>query len=188
MAGAAAALIAFLASAAFDWVWQVPVLPVSFLLLAAAVLAPSLRQHPGRMGKPAVGVVRAGAVALALACLVAIAVPLATANDVRASQSAASSGNRPLALQDAREAARVEPGAASPQIQLALVEELRGDLPAALSAIKRATHDEPQNWATWLILARLQAEDGKPKASLAAFRRARSLNPRSLVFAHASRS
>jgi hypothetical protein len=40
-AGVAAVMLAFLTSAAFDWVWQVPVLPVAFLLLAAAVLVPA---------------------------------------------------------------------------------------------------------------------------------------------------
>ena len=42
-AGAAAALLAFAVSAAVDWVWQISVLPVAFLLLGTAVVAPALR-------------------------------------------------------------------------------------------------------------------------------------------------
>jgi tetratricopeptide (TPR) repeat protein len=179
-----AALLAFMVSAAIDWVWQVPVLPVAFLVLAAAVLAPRVSGRAA--ARPAARLAIRGTMAVvAVTCLVAIAVPLATATAVGASQRAAASGNATLALTDAEQAVRVDPSSASAQIQLALVEELRHDLPAALSAARHAVSDEPQGWTGWLILARLDAEAGKPKASLAAFARARSLNPRSPVFANA---
>ncbi len=184
-AAATAALLAFMVSAAFDWIWQIPVLPVAFMVLAAAVLAPSLRSGRQPMSARARVLGRAGAVLAALACLAAIAVPLATTSAVRASQAAARSGNLPVATRDAEQAARIEPGAASVQIQLALVEELHGNLPAALAAARHATHDEPANWTTWLVRSRLEADTGHPSASLAAFRRARALNPLSPLFAHA---
>ncbi len=187
-AGVAAALTAFVVSAAFDWIWQVPALPATFLLLGAAVVAPTLDSRARRPGRLAVGALRAGAVVLALACLVAIGVPLATANAVQASQAAASRGDAALALRDAQQAARLEPGAASPQVQLALVEELRGNLPAALLAAERATRNEPANWSAWLILSRVEAEESKPGPSLAAFLRARSLNPTSPLFADEPRT
>jgi hypothetical protein len=60
---------------------------------------------------------RPGAVALALACLVAIAIPLATSNAVTASRNAAAHGDSLLALRDAQQAADIESGAASPQVQ-----------------------------------------------------------------------
>jgi hypothetical protein len=183
MAGAAAALIAFAVSAAFDWIWQVPVLPVAFLLLASAVLAPALRERAKGPRPGALALQRIGGSVVALACLVAIAVPLATASAVEASQTAASHGNLVRALRDAQQAARVEPGAASPQIQIALVQELRGHIRDALAAARRAVRDEPANWSNWLILARLEAENRAPAASLAAFRHARSLNPNSALFA-----
>lgn len=183
-AGVAAGLIAFLVSAASDWIWQVPALPVAFLLLAAAVLAPGSKaaavgaadRWKGRIA------IRVGAVALAAGCLVAIAVPLAATSAVRQSQAAASSGNAALALADARTAVRVEPDAASAQLQLALALELQGDVRAALLAAQRATSDEPANWSTWLVVSRLDAEAGHPAASLVAYRHARSLNPRSPLF------
>lgn len=193
-AGAAAALLAFLFSAVVDWTWQLPVLPAAFLLLAGAVLAPApraalVRAHATRPpgGRPSPGrgrwALRLGLVVLALACLVAIAVPLGTASAVRQSQAAANAGNLTLALRDARSAVRVEPGAASAQLQLALVLELRHDLPGALTAARRGTQDEPQGWSAWLVLARLQAESGHVPAAIGAYRRARSLNPRSPLFA-----
>lgn len=187
-AGAAAALLTFMVSAAFDWIWQVPALPAAFLLLAAAVLAPSLRRTPRPAPKATMLAVRAGAVVVALACLVAIGVPLASSNAVQASRTAASRGDPVAALRDAHEAATIEPSAASAQLQLALVEELQGAVPSAISAAQRATRDEPQNWDAWLILSRLEAEGGHPPASVLAYQRARSLNPRSPLFPHAQRS
>lgn len=187
-AAAAAALVSFALSAAFDWVWQVPALPVAFLLLAGSVLAPSPSGAGARPRRPMLGIERAIGMLVAVACLAAVAVPLATATAVSASRSAVTHRDSGLALRDAEQAAEIEPGAASPQIQLALVYELRGDLPAALSAAQRAIANEPANWSSWLILSRLQAEAGHPAASLAAFGRARSLNPNSPLFAHDRRA
>ena len=179
-AAASAALIAFCVSAAFDWIWQVPALPAAFLVLASAVLAPRVQVTAGARRAPLT--LRLGAVALAAAALIAIAIPLATTNAVRDSQSASTTGNQSLALSDAFAAARVEPGAASPQIQAALVQELRGDPQAGVVSARRAVADEPANWSTWLILARLEAETAQPKAALKDFLRARSLNPQSALF------
>jgi hypothetical protein len=196
-AGAAAALLAFAISAIADWTWQLPVLPVTFLLLGAAVLAPSSRSHrirgarrnndpsegdrePGGLGSRKL--IRAGMILAAVACLMAIGIPLATTNAVRSSQAAASADEPSLALSDARLATQIEPGAASPHLQEALILEVERDLPAAIVAARQAIRDEPQNWSEWLVLSRLEAESGHPAASLSAFRRARSLNPHSPVF------
>lgn len=180
-AGVIGALIAFLVAASSDWIWQVPALPAAFLLLAAAVLAPG---STGRRGlvRGASRSVRLGAAALAVASLVAIAVPLATVSKVRASQAAVVSGDPARALADARAAARLDPDAASAEVQLALVLELQRDIPGALAAAHRAASDEPTNWGTWLIVSRLEAEAGRPAASLAAYQRSRALNPRSPLF------
>lgn len=181
-AAVAAACIAFSVSAAFDWIWQVPVLPVALLLLAASVLAPT-RKTPSTSARSAgAPVLRLGLIAVALACLAAIAVPLATTNAVRQSQAAATAGNTSVALTDARAAARIEPGAASPQLQSALVLELQGNFSDAAAAARKATVDEPDSWSTWLVYSRLEAEAGHARASVAAYRRARSLNPRSPLF------
>jgi hypothetical protein len=194
-AGVAAALLAFMVSAIFDWVWQLPVLPAAFLLLAAAVLAPASKRVLVRVraseerGRTANGrrslqhiLVRVGLAAGALGCLAAIGIPLATASAVRQSQAAVDAGKTSFALMDVRTAARLEPGAASPQLQLALVLELQHQYPAALAAAQRAVANEPQNWSEWLVLSRLQAETGHVNASIASYRRARSLNPRSSLF------
>lgn len=182
-AGAAAALLAFMVSCAFDWDWQVPVLPVVFMLIAAAVLGPARRgsRPPGVLtGR----ILRVLTVVAAVGCLTVLAIPLATTNAVRASQAAVSRGDLGRALRDAEQAAKVEPGAASPQIQVALVQELRGQIPAAIKAAERAASNEPDNWNSWLILSRLEAEANRPHASLVDYKRARSLNPLSPLFAN----
>jgi O-antigen ligase len=184
-AAVAAALVAFAISAGVDWVWQVPVLPAAFLLLGAAVLAPVARERIEgasiRRGLP--WMARAGAVVIALACLVAITVPLAATTAVRRSQAASANGNTALALADARDALRIEPGAESAQLQVALVLEERHDFAGALTAVRRATADESTDWSAWLVRSRIEAEAGHQQASVQAYLRARSLNPRSPLFA-----
>ncbi|MGO9788072.1 MAG: O-antigen ligase family protein [Solirubrobacteraceae bacterium] len=185
-AGVTAALVAFLVYAAFDWIWQMPVLPAVFLLLAAAVLAPRAiaasksTSRTRRVG--ALTLARVGAIALGAGSLIAIAFPLATSSALVQSQAAASAGNTGAALTDAREAVRLEPGSAAAQLQVALVLELGGDYPAAIAAAHRAVGDEPQNWSNWLTLSRLEAEAGHAGASVRAYRQARSLNPQSPLF------
>ena len=177
LAAVAAAMVAFLVSAGTDWIWQVPALPAAVLLLIAAVLAP--RRDSTFAGTAAVRVAAASGAVLAL---IAIAVPLSTANAVQQSQVAASRGDPAAALADARTAARIEPDAASPQIQLALVLELQRDYRAAVVAARRATTDEPDDWSAWLVRSRLEAESGHARAAVSAYVRARSLNPRSPLF------
>jgi O-antigen ligase len=191
-AAVAAATCAFLTSAAFDWVWQVPVLPVAWLLLVAAALVPGSALHPaGR--RPAKSAARApergGAwtvraiVALgAVGCLVAIGVPLATTSEVRASQAAASAHDDAAALADAQTALRIEPGAVSAALQAALVLEQQRRFAAAVDDARAATRDEPANWQAWLLRSRMEAESGHPTLAVAAFERARTLNPQSPIF------
>jgi hypothetical protein len=181
-AGVAAASVAFAVSAAFDWIWQVPVVPVAMLLLAACVLAP-LKPAPIAAGQRGTArAFRAVMVVAGLASLLAIGVSMATTQAVRQSQAAASAGNTSAALADAQRAVRLEPGAESPRLQEALVLELRGDLPDAVTAVRQATANESTNWQPWLVLSRLDAETGHPLEALAAYRQARALNPRSPVF------
>jgi hypothetical protein len=69
-AAMAAACVAFSVAAAFDWIWQVPVLPVAFLLLAASLLTPTKRASSSPPRRVAAVAVRAGIVVVAIACIV----------------------------------------------------------------------------------------------------------------------
>jgi O-antigen ligase len=189
LAGAVAACAAFAVAAAVDWVWQLPVLPVAFLLLGAAILAGRERGDadgsPGSATAPAglrpVG--RAAIAGVSLAALVVIALPLVAASALQTSQADARSNQLSSALRDAQNAHDLQPYAATPSLQEALLYELQGDFPNALGAARAATAAESTNWRTWLVLSRIEAESGHGGASLDAYKRARTLNPRSPLFA-----
>jgi len=172
LAGATAACAAFAVAAGVDWLWQVTVLPVCFLLLAAALLAPrgaDQARTPRRRGRVAL-------VGLSVIALVALGVPLAGATQLRSSQHAAAVNQLDPALEQASTSRRVQPFASSPLLQRALVLELWGDLAGAASAAQVAERKEPTNWRAPFVLARIEAERGDVSAGLAALRRARALN------------
>jgi O-antigen ligase len=173
LAAAAAACVAFIVASLTDWVWQVPLLPVCFLMVVALALGserPERRRRVGMMPRLAI-------VAGVLACLVVIAVPLETTLAIRGSQAAAGRGALRSALGYARTAERVEPYGASPWLQEALVLERGGDLGDAQRAALHAQSNEPSNWRIPVILARIDAELGETAAAVRASRRALLLNP-----------
>jgi hypothetical protein len=182
LAAALAGCVAFCVTATFDWMWQLPVLPVALLLLAASLLGAGRRhsEPAQRSGLPIAA--RVAVAAAALAAIVAIAIPLASTSLVRSSEAEAREGDLSAALEDARTAQNVQPGAASPRLQQALVLEAQGDFPAAVEAARAATEKEPTNWRTWLVRSRIEAENGQAAAAVRDYRRARSLNPLSSLF------
>jgi O-antigen ligase len=182
LAAATAACLAFFLTASVDWMWQLPVLPVAMLLLAAALV-----------GEPAVGadrprptglalVPRLACALVALAAIVAIAIPLASTALVRQSEAEVREGDLSAALETARSAQNAEPSAAAPRLQQALVLEQLGDLDAAAEAAQGAAERESTNWRPWLVLSRIEARRGKAATAVTAYRRARSLNPNSPLF------
>jgi O-Antigen ligase len=183
LAAALAGCIAFFVQASVDWVWQIPVLPVAMLLLAGTLVATDFRDYDERPeGAPLRVVPRIAVVVTALALMAAIAVPLAATSFVRQSQEAAGEGDVAAALSDARSAQNVEPFAATPRLQEALVLEEVGALTPAAAAAREATERESTNWRTWVVLSRIEARRGRAVPAVAAFRKARSLNPRSELF------
>jgi O-antigen ligase len=182
VAGALAACAAFAAAAAIEWAWELTVLPVIFLLLTAAVIARP-RDDDGEAAEPRATVASRVAVpALAVAGIVAIGIPTTSANALRDSQAEVRAQDLAAALGEARTAEDIEPYAASPSLQQALVLELQGDLDGALAAAREATDREPTNWRTWLVLSRLEAQADNPAGAIEAYREVRSLNPRSELF------
>jgi Flp pilus assembly protein TadD len=116
---------------------------------------------------------------LAVLALVAVAVPMAGALASRDSRDAAAEGDLVAALEDTRTAQRLQPYAATPRLQQALVLEQAGALTNAAAAATAATVEEPTNWRTWFVLARIDARRDETTTALSALRKARSLNPRS---------
>jgi hypothetical protein len=182
-ATAVAGVAAFCAPAAFDWVWQIGVVPLVALLLVAVALGPV--HHRGRRSKLSwwrLDRTRVGLVIGAVVALWAIIVPLSSTIALRSSQSAVRAGDFTSALSDAATAQRIEPGAASPRLQRALILEQLDDITGAAQAISQAQAREPTNWRIWLVASRIATEQDKPRLALAYYRRARSLNPTSPIF------
>jgi O-antigen ligase len=182
IAAAAAGCVAFAVGAAAEWVWELGAIAAALMVLIAVVLQGArgdLRASRTLAGRLAPRVVLG---VVAVAGLVAVAVPLTGAASLRASQAEAADARLGAALEDARTAAAVQPYAAAPRLQQALVLEAAGDLDAAAAQAKLATGHEPTNWRVWLVRARIDAQRGEPQAALRAFRKARRLNPRSPVF------
>jgi O-antigen ligase/polysaccharide polymerase Wzy-like membrane protein len=187
LAALTASCAVFAAAAAVDWAWELAVLPVSFLLLAGAIIGPDVAGRMPRGYRRSASSHRTWSrVALALlglAGIAAIAVPLASAAYVDESRAAFQANRVGEALDKAQSAASVQPYAATPRLQEALILESGGDLAGAAAAARDATRDESTNWRTWLVLSRIEAERGRVAASIDAYREARSLNPRSILFA-----
>lgn len=180
-AAALAGCVAFCVTAAFDWMWQLPVLPVTFVLLAAVLLGGIGRERP--VGAAPGWPLRIGVAAVGIVAIIAIAIPLSSASLLRQSEADARADELSSALEAARTAARVEPQAATPRLQEALLLERLGRLGMASEAAREATERESTNWRTWLVLSRVEAERGRVRAAVAAYREARSLNPGSSLFA-----
>jgi len=179
LAAALAGCAAFCVAATFDWIWQIPALPVATLLLASLLVTAGA----GRSAKAAPGLPwRLGFAVVAVAAIVAIAIPLASTSLLRQSEAEARGGDLPAALGKARSARNVQPDAAAPRLQQALVLEAGNDLPAAAAAAEAAAERGSTDWRNWLVLSRIEAERGRVEAAIAAYREAKSLNPRSSLF------
>lgn len=190
IAAAMAGIAVFLAAAAVEWVWQMAAIVAVLMALAAVTLAgkddtpPATAddQWPAAAVRPSRLPLTAVVVAFAILCLLAISVPLAGALALRASQTAAQQGDLQVAYSDARLYATLEPYAASPYLQEALVLELGNRLRPAVRAARVATMKSPTDWQTWLTLARIESEFGQERRAVAALAVARSLNPLGSVF------
>jgi O-antigen ligase len=180
LAAAIAGCGAFCMTAVVDWMWQMPVLAVSMLVLAAVAVGSALGPSASIRGLPLAG--RIGLVAAGLVAIVAIALPLASTTLLRQSEAKARDGDLRGALEEARSAQNVLPGSGPPRLQQALVAEEMGDLGVAAAFARQAVDREPTDWRNWLILARVEARQGKAAAAVRTYEKARSLNPRSPVF------
>lgn len=180
LATATAGCAAFAVSAGIEWVWEIAVLPLAFVMLGALALAS--RTPGGDPHRRPSGRARLALGAAALVALLAIVPPLGATSTVRASEEGAAAGRWDEALDDARIAERLQPYAASPRLQRALIEERLGHLAAASEAAAGATEAEPTNWRPWAILSRIEARRGRARPARRAYLTARSLNPRSFLF------
>jgi tetratricopeptide (TPR) repeat protein len=117
--------------------------------------------------------------------ILAQAVPFLSNLEISRSQAAVRAGDAEAALDRADAARELQPWAASPYLQLALVREATGDLAGARAAIEDAIERDPLDWRLWLVRTRLEAKDGDVADARRSLARAVELNPESPLFAPA---
>jgi Tfp pilus assembly protein PilF len=116
------------------------------------------------------------------------AIPWLASMKLAESQAAVRRGDGNAAFSAAVDAKRIQPWAASPYLQLALVDEASGDLASARRWIGDAIERDRENWRLWLVAARLETKAGDVATAERALERAASLNPRSPLFADLARN
>jgi Flp pilus assembly protein TadD len=171
-----ALLAAGVTGAALEWTWEIPGAFIPVVVAAALLAGPALgagRPRPARTQRLlAVGVAVAG-----VAAVVAGGIALTTDAQLRLSRDAARDGDLQAASVEARRAAAIQPWAAAPRLQLALVYE-EADPAAALRRAEEAVDRAGEDWRAWLVLTRLRAATGDRPRALVALRRTRELAPR----------
>jgi len=116
-------------------------------------------------------------VAVAWVAALALIGPLLVSREIKASQSAAASGNLGSAIDHASTARSIEPWAASPYVQLGLLAELQGNFPDATVYLTRAIEREDRNWQWYYLRSKIEHEAGEEAAAQRDLARARELNP-----------
>jgi tetratricopeptide (TPR) repeat protein len=174
-----AAFGAYAFAAGIDWMWETTVVSlvgIACLGLLVARDGPRVRTPLG---------VRAAVAAAAVLVVVLQAVVLLAGLQLDDSRLAARRGELTRARSLALRARDLEPWAASPYLQLALVAEETGDLASARARIREALRRDGSAWRLWLVAARLETKDGAVAEARRSLARAVGLNPRSPLFANA---
>jgi hypothetical protein len=173
-----------IASAAVDWTFQLPAAFGPVVVALGVLVGPAtLAERNDDAGLRGPIGVRLAGVVFGFAAIWAGAVLFATEQRLADSQTAARAGDFVAAAKAAGDAGALEPWAAAPKLQLALVQELGGDIPDARHSIHDAIESAPEDWRLWLVSARLDVIAGDVPAGRRALARARRLNPRAPIFA-----
>ena len=185
-AGPAALLataVAFLLAAGIDWMWQLTAVgAVGVLCLGLLTGSGAARGHRPAVSSSAISIARVAIAALGVTAIIAQAPPLLSQLHLDDSRSAAAAGRLNAAASDARRAHVLQPWAASPLLQLALVEEQAGDLREANASVRGALARDRSDWRIWLTAARIETESGRVVTARRSLAEARRLNPRSPIF------
>jgi len=185
-AGAVEAALAVLAvgivSAAIDWTWEIPAVFGPVVVAVALLTGPAslARSDPAPRRRSfgwGVATLLAGWAAVWVAGVLFLG-ELKLAD----SEGASDRGDLTTASQDARDASTLQPWAAEPHLQLALVDEQAGDLAGARREIARAIDRAPDDWSLWFVSSRIEEAAGDIRAAFLDYQRARELNPRTPAF------
>ena len=139
--GALAVLACGLTGAAIEWTWELPGAFAPVVVAAAVLAGPALGAGPER-GRARYAWT-AGVVVVGAAAVLVAGVALIGDANLRASRAAVGEGDYVRAAEEARSASAIQPWAAAPYLQLALVREGE-NLPAALRAVDEARERAPE--------------------------------------------
>lgn len=175
-----------------DWMWELTAVSAIGLVALALLTGPPTEivgrlrltqagESAPRLRRWAFGL---GVVTLAVAwgVISAQAIQLLAQRAIVRSEDRVREGDLAEAEEEALVAREIQPWAASPYLQLALVEERQGDVPRAKASIEKAIDRTPRDWRLWLVAARIETKLGRVAAAERRLRRAAALNPRSPLF------
>jgi hypothetical protein len=182
-AGAFAVVVAYCVAAGVDWMWELTAVSV-FAFLCLGLLAGSGSERHERRRRDAHSarairwLVSAISVLILAGLIYAQAIALLADRDIRASQDASRQGSFADALSRVDDARRLEPWAATPYLQRALIEERLGLLRAAATSVRKAIRRDPNDWRLWFVAARVETERGAISNAVRSIHEAQRLDPR----------
>ncbi len=151
---------------------------IAFLgLLTGPATLPETLQASQRRDRRVAAVVAFAACAV----LAAEAIVLLAGVELGRSQAAARHGRLGDARAHALAAAKIEPWAATPYLQLALVDESSGALTRAREEIAESISRDRDDWRPWLVASRIETRLGESALASQSYNRARLLDPRSPI-------
>lgn len=181
-AAAIGGFTAYCLGAGIDWMWELTVVSVVGIALLAVLATAGGVAAELRPVRPPLRLVLAVLAVLVVGCSV---LPWIVQSRLGLSADAAAGGDLRTAYADALGAGRLEPWAATPDVQAALVAEQAHDLALAQRLITRAIAHDRNNWSLWYIRARILAAAGHSRAARRDLQRSLALNPKSTVLAGA---
>jgi|GEM_PF-199366 len=187
IAALTAAFGAYAVEVGFDWMWELTAVSiVAWTVLALALSSAKPREQgpePKTDRKPARLLLKGGpivaAVAISWVLIVAQAIPLLASTQIEKSKAAVARGDASAAVSAAIKARRIQPWAASPALQLALVLEREGYLAQASAWIREAIKHDKTNSDLWIASTRIDVKRGEISKAKKSLKRAIELNPRS---------
>jgi tetratricopeptide (TPR) repeat protein len=180
---AVAVLSAALSQSLIDWTWELPA-AFGFAVVAAGLLVgpgtDDVAEPEGTRPARRFGWGVAALVA-AFASIWVAGVLLLSDTQLEQSRAAVRAGDLEQAASDARDASALQPWAAEPKLQLALVAERAGALGEARSTLADAIGKAPEDWTLWAVAARIDLARGRIPQAREDLDKAQALNPRATV-------
>ncbi len=185
--------LAFAVGVAYDWFWQLAMVGSVFFMATGALVAArcgqlwraraaararegvevETNQESRRFGLTIVGL------AVAWLTMLALIGPLLVDHEIHASNNAADATPPELesAIEHANTARSIEPWAATPYLQLGLLEQAKGEDQAAIGSFEEAIDRENHNWVLYYLRAKAEHQAGQNEAAQVDQAEAKRLNP-----------